>query len=162
MALITGIDVPAVVVSDMDRSLAFYRDLLGMTVTDKKGIGSGWSDDEEQRWATYHEKVCGIPGAKIKIVFLAAPDGSQLELVEYVAPKAAAGPRRAFSEPGSAIIPFALSDSAATVAALREAGVDVIANPEPYLLDGVRSRTTYLYDPDGNALCLFEIVATKD
>jgi catechol 2,3-dioxygenase-like lactoylglutathione lyase family enzyme len=162
MALVTGIDVPAVIVSDMDRSLAFYRDLLGLTVTDKKGVDTGWSDDEEQRWNAYHEKVCGIPGATIKVVFLAAPNGSQLELVEYVGAKTAGGPRRAFSEPGSAIIPFALNDSATTVAALREAGVDVIADPEPYLLDGVRSNTTYLYDPDGNALCLFEIVGNGD
>ena len=72
----------AVIVSDMDRTLAFYRDLLGMTIADEKGVDSGWSDDEEQRWNAYHEKVCGIPGAKIKVVFLAAPDGSQLELVE--------------------------------------------------------------------------------
>ena len=162
MALVTGIDVPAVIVRDMDRSLAFYRDLLGLTVADEKGVDTGWDDAEEQRWNAYHEKVCGIPGAKIKVVFLAAPDGSQLELVEYVGTKAPAGSRRAFSEPGSAIIPFALTDSAATVAALREAGVDVIADPEPYLLDGIRSNTTYLYDPDGNALCLFEVVANGD
>ncbi len=162
MALITGIEVPAVIVSDMDRALAFYRDLLGLTVADKKGVDTGWDDGEEQRWNAYHEKVCGIPGAKIKVVFLSAPDGSQLELVEYVEPKVPPAPRRAFSEPGSAIIPFALNDSAATVAALRAAGVDVIADPEPYLLDGVRSNTTYLHDPDGNTICLFEIVADGD
>ena len=42
---------------------------------------------------------------------------------------------------------------------LRAAGVEVLSNPVPYTTDdGVSSHTTYFYDPDGHALCLFEIV----
>jgi hypothetical protein len=26
------------------------------------------------------------------------------------------------------------------------------------VLEGITSYTTYLYDPDGNAICLFEVV----
>jgi len=29
----------------------------------------------------------------------------------------------------------------------------------PYELDGVRSNTSYVYDPDGNIICLFEVVS---
>ncbi len=162
MALIKGIDTTAITVSNMDRSLEFYCDLLGMKVVDRKGVGAGWSAEEESRWHTYHEEVCGIPGAQIQIVFLEAPDGTQLELVEYVQPKNPAGARRPISDPGVAIVPFALENSAKVVEILRNADVEIIADPVPYVLDGVRTNTTYLYDPDGNALCLFEIVETGD
>jgi hypothetical protein len=39
--------------------------------------------------------------------------------------------------------------------------VHVLGGPVDYLLDGVHSRTTYIEDPDGNMLCLFEVVAGR-
>ena len=158
MPLVTGVDTTALTVSDLDRALGFYRDLLGMEVVETKGAGAGWDAAEQARWDAYHERVCGIPGARIKVAFLQAQDGSKLELIEYVQPKRPPGPKRPFSDPGVAIVPFALRDSVAVVAKLRAAGVDVVADPQHYVLDGVESYTTYLYDPDGNPLCFFEIV----
>ena len=158
MTLVTGVDTIALTVSDLDRALGFYRDLLGMEVVETKGGGAGWNAEEQARWDAYHEKVCGIPGAQIKVAFLQAQDGSKLELIEYVKPKRPAGPKRPFSDPGVSIVPFALKDSVAVVKRLREAGVEVVADPQHYVLDGVESYTTYLYDADGNNLCFFEIV----
>jgi hypothetical protein len=37
-----------------------------------------------------------------------------------------------------------------------------MGGPVPYVLDGVSTYTTYLYDPDGNILCLFEVVSGED
>jgi catechol 2,3-dioxygenase-like lactoylglutathione lyase family enzyme len=160
VALVTGVDTSAITVSDMARALAFYRDLLGMKVVEIKGADSGWSPEEQARWHAYHEVVCGIPGAMIQAVFLRAEDGTHLELIEYLRPKAAPAPRK-LSDPGTAIIPFSCSDSVAVVAKLRGAGVDVIADPVRYVLDGVTSYTTYFRDPDGNVLCLFEVVGEE-
>jgi hypothetical protein len=64
--------------------------------------------------------------------------------VAQVEPKPPPVSRRAPSELGSTTMSFAPDEPAATVASLREAGVDVIADPEPYLLDSVRSNSTYL------------------
>jgi catechol 2,3-dioxygenase-like lactoylglutathione lyase family enzyme len=161
LALVTGVDTPAVTVSDMEKALAFYRDLLGMEVVEVKGVDSPWSLEEQERWHAYHEKVSAIPGARIQAVFLRAEDGSHLELIEYRTPKAEPA-RRALSDPGTAIIPFACRDSLSVVAKLREAGVEVVADPVRYVLDGVTSYTTYFRDPDGNALCLFEVVSEAD
>jgi catechol 2,3-dioxygenase-like lactoylglutathione lyase family enzyme len=161
MGLITGIDTTAITVADMKRALGFYRDLLGMEVVEVKGAGSDWSAEEQERWHAYHERVSGIPGARIQAVFLRAEDGSHLELIEYKEPKGEALPRRQLFEPGVAIVPFGCHDSNAVVGRLREAGVEVIADPVRYVLGGVTSYTTYLYDPDGNALCLFEVVAQE-
>jgi catechol 2,3-dioxygenase-like lactoylglutathione lyase family enzyme len=158
MPLVTGVDTPAITVGDMERALRFYRDLLGMEVVETKGADSDWSPEEQARWHAYHEVVCGIRGAKIQAVFLRAADGTHLELIEYKEPKRASAPRRPISEPGVAIIPFGCRDSLSVVARLRAAGTEVTADPVRYVLDGVTSYTTYLYDPDGNALCLFEVV----
>jgi catechol 2,3-dioxygenase-like lactoylglutathione lyase family enzyme len=159
VALVQGLDSTALTVGDMERSLRFYRDLLGLEVVDVKGAGSDWEPAEQARWHAYHEVVCGIPGAQIQAVFLRAPDGTHLELIEYRQPKLPPAPRRSIAEAGVAIVPFACTDSPAVVEKLRQAGVEVIADPVRYVLDGVTSYTTYLWDPDGNALCLFEVVS---
>jgi len=159
MALIGGVDVPAVIVGDMERSLAFYRDLLGLRVVEVKGDGSPWSASEQARWHAYHERCVSLPGARIQAVFLEAPDGSHLELIEYRQPDLPTPPRRSPAEPGTAVIPFSVTDSAAVLDRLRAAGVEVIGGPVPYVLDGVESRTSYLYDPDGCVICLFEVVS---
>lgn len=160
MALVNGVDTPAITVSDMKQSLEFYRDLLGMEVVEVKGANSPWDPDEQSRWHAYHEVVSGTPGATIQAVFLRAGDGTHLELIEYLTPKTQR-PERRISDPGVAIIPFSCTDSVSVAAKLRDAGVDVVADPVRYVLDGVTSYTTYFWDPDGNALCLFEVVSDE-
>ena len=153
--MITGVLPTALTVSSMERSLSFYCDLLGFRQATQLP-----AEAERERWDRYHEQVCGIPGARIRVVYLEAPDkASHLELIEYERPKAASGPRRPFSEPGTAIVALGLKDSEEVVERLRSAGVEVVADPVFYETDeGDRSYTTYLYDPDGNALALFETV----
>jgi catechol 2,3-dioxygenase-like lactoylglutathione lyase family enzyme len=151
--MITNVLPTALTVSDLARSLEFYCDLLGFRVAAKLPPAA-----ERDRWDAYHEKVCGIPGAQITVVYLEAPDGeTHLELIEYVRPKAATPARRGLNEPGTVIVALGVRGAEAIVRRLREAGVAVLSDPVPYRSDdGVASTTTYLYDPDGNALCLFE------
>jgi catechol 2,3-dioxygenase-like lactoylglutathione lyase family enzyme len=145
----------ALTVSDMDRALRFYRDLLGFRMAAELP-----PDAERARWDAYHEQVSGLAGAQIRVVYLRAPDGqTHLELIEYLTPRVDRRPRAPLSAPGTAIVALGVRDSAAAVARLRAAGVEVVADPVHYRTDdGEESYTTYLYDPDGNALCLFEIL----
>jgi hypothetical protein len=71
--IIPGLGHVGLSVSNMQRSLAFYRDLLGMKVTLELDI----SDDRQAR-------VIGIPGTKCRITHLRLGDGV-LELFEYYA-----------------------------------------------------------------------------
>src|SRR6266851_9815707 len=104
----------ALTVSDLERSLAFYRDLLGFEVATTLP-----PEGERERWNAYHRAVSLISDAVIRVVYLQAPDGdSHLELIEYVAPSLPIPPRRSLAEPGSAIVALATSDSAAVVARL--------------------------------------------
>jgi len=153
--VISSVLPTALTVSDMEQSLAFYRDVLGFRVAAELP-----SPAERKRWDRYHEEVCGIQDAKIRVVYLEAPDGkSNLELIEYLKPKAPPPPGRGLNEPGTTIVALGVRGSQAAAEGLRGAGVRVLSGPVPYTTDeGLRSNTTYFFDPDGNALCLFEIV----
>lgn len=143
----------ALTVSSMEQSLGFYCDLLGF----RRAVELP-PDAERERWDRYHEEVSRVSGARIKVVYLEAPDGAtHLELIEYELPKAAPPPRRELYHPGTSIVALGVKGSAGVVERLRAAGVEVLSDPVFYETDdGTRSYTTYLYDPDGNALALFE------
>jgi glyoxylase I family protein len=153
--MITTVLTTALTVSDLARSLEFYCGLLGFRVAAELPPPA-----ERERWDLYHERVCGIAGARINVVYLEAPDGeTHLELIEYVRPRAATPSRGGLNEPGTAIVALGVSAADAEVRRLREAGVAILSDPVPYRSDeGVETTTTYLYDPDGNVLCLFETV----
>jgi len=73
--LFLGIDHTAIVVGDTDASLAFYRDLLGMSV-------AGASEN----WGTEQEHLNNVFGARLRITALRGAEGPGVELLEYLAP----------------------------------------------------------------------------
>src|SRR5205814_1775115 len=91
-AVIEGVLPTALTVSDLERSLRFYRDLLGFTVAAELP-----PDAERERWDAYHNRVVGMAGAQIRVVYLRAPDGqTHLELIEYLRPKEEPRPPASF------------------------------------------------------------------
>ena len=74
-ALFLGIDHTAIVVGDTKRSLRFYRDALGLEVTD---LGDSYGSERE--------RVDGVFGARVQMTALRAPEGPGLRLLEYLAP----------------------------------------------------------------------------
>ena len=74
-ALFLGIDHTAIVVSDTVRSLAFYRDLLGL------GIAG-----ESENYGIEQARLNDVPGAHLRITALRAPAGPGVEFLEYLAP----------------------------------------------------------------------------
>jgi catechol 2,3-dioxygenase-like lactoylglutathione lyase family enzyme len=73
--LFLGIDHTAIVVGDTERSLAFYRDLLGLRVA-----------GESQNFGTEQEHLNNVEGARLRITGLRSPAGPGIELLEYLAP----------------------------------------------------------------------------
>jgi len=74
--LFLGIDHTAIVVDDTERSLSFYRDLLGLVVA-----GASENYDVEQ------EHLNGVFGARVRITALKAARGPGIEFLEYLAPR---------------------------------------------------------------------------
>ncbi len=75
-ALFLGIDHTAIVVSDTDASLRFWRDALGFRV-------AGGSEN----WGTEQEHLNNVYGARLRITTLRAARGPGVELLEYLAPR---------------------------------------------------------------------------
>jgi catechol 2,3-dioxygenase-like lactoylglutathione lyase family enzyme len=74
--LFLGIDHTAIVVGDTARSLACYRDGLGLRVT-----------GESENWGTEQERLNNVIGARLRITTLRAASGPGVELLEYRAPR---------------------------------------------------------------------------
>ncbi len=74
-ALFLGIDHTAIVVSDTAASLALYRDLLGMELT-----------QESENFGVEQEQLSGIANVKVRISSLKAATGIGIELLEYLHP----------------------------------------------------------------------------
>jgi catechol 2,3-dioxygenase-like lactoylglutathione lyase family enzyme len=75
--LFLGIDHTAIVVADTDKSLEFYRDLLGMKVA---GGSENYGDEQAH--------LNNVRDVRLKITTLRAADGPGVELLQYVEPGA--------------------------------------------------------------------------
>jgi catechol 2,3-dioxygenase-like lactoylglutathione lyase family enzyme len=134
--LFLGIDHTAIVVADTDRSLAFYRDTLGMRVA-----------GESENYGTEQEHLNAVFGARLRITALRAVAGPGIELLEYLAP--ADGRPAPDDERSNDRIHWQTRLLAKDVSAL--AGSAVAAGGRP-----VSTGTTgaLVRDPDGHALLL--------
>jgi catechol 2,3-dioxygenase-like lactoylglutathione lyase family enzyme len=74
--LFLGIDHTAIVVSDTDASLHFYRDLLGLRVA-----------GESENYGTEQEHLNNVFGARLRITALRGAQGPGIELLEYLSPR---------------------------------------------------------------------------
>jgi len=74
--LFLGIDHTAIVVSDTEASLRFYRDTLGL-----KQVGESENHGVEQ------EHLNNVFGARLRITALRAGSGPGVEFLEYIAPR---------------------------------------------------------------------------
>jgi len=125
-------------VSSLDRSIGFFRDVLGFTLLHRGPRDPGFS-----------ERVVGVPGAKLEIAFLQAP-GHRIELIQYLAP---AGRKRLESRPcdtGFAHVAFDVDDIDAVLAAAAKHDVKPLGAPQ--MLDAGPNKggkVAYTRDPDG-------------
>jgi len=71
-----GIDHTAIVVSNTDASLKFYRDVLGMRVA-----------GESENYGPEQERLNNVFGARLRITGLRAASGPGIEFLEYLAPR---------------------------------------------------------------------------
>jgi catechol 2,3-dioxygenase-like lactoylglutathione lyase family enzyme len=141
---ITGTHHTSFTVSDLDRTLAFLRDGLGLQHT-----APGARD------LAHVARITGVPGAQVRIAFVRCP-GHDLELIEYSQPadRSAVKPRPC--DVGFAHLCFVVDDIQAAVA--RAADFDVrVAGAISGAADGPApgARSVYLRDPDG---ITFELV----
>jgi catechol 2,3-dioxygenase-like lactoylglutathione lyase family enzyme len=135
-------------VRDMDRSLGFYRDLLGMEVV---------LDTEME--GEMLEREVALEGARLRLVELGREGEPLLELLEYYEPRPAED-REPLRPCDSGAHHFALlvDDIQAAYERLRSREVEFTCPPQE--VDAgyfAGHRTVYCYDPDGLIVELWQV-----
>jgi catechol 2,3-dioxygenase-like lactoylglutathione lyase family enzyme len=144
---ITGADHTSYTVSNLERSLEFYHDLLGFEVLHIR----------PQITSRYFREIVGYPEGVIKGAYLAIPGTShKLELFEYVNPRGTPLDTRN-NTPGSSHLAFYVDDLAALYEALKARGVQFRSAPV-YMDEGPNEGgwAVYMLDPDGITIELFQ------
>jgi catechol 2,3-dioxygenase-like lactoylglutathione lyase family enzyme len=130
-------------VSDLERSITFYRDLLGLELVTQ------WESSQP-----YLRTVVGFPDAELRIALLRVPamdggiSGHHIELLEYRRPPGTRGDANT-NNPGNVHVAFAVSDLDAMYRALSARGVR-FKSPPVEVTHGRNkgAKAVYLRDPD--------------
>lgn len=130
-------------VSDLERSILFYRDVLGFEMIHRQ---EGTNE--------YTRRLVGYPDAHIKVAQFAVPGEPRgisthdLELVEYVTPRGRRGDVN-ICNPGEGHLAFAVDDIHERYGRLVAAGVRFFSPPNEITAGvNVGGYTCYFHDPD--------------
>jgi catechol 2,3-dioxygenase-like lactoylglutathione lyase family enzyme len=134
------------VVEDLEKSVAFYADVLGMRIATRI-----------DRQGETINQILGFPNAHIKGAFLDKEEGHQLELIQYVNPP---GGRARFerNDSGATHLAFFVEDLDRFYQDTSQRGLSYL-NPPTSLRDEagkVVRKIAYSQDPDGNWLEFIE------
>jgi len=150
--MIRAIDHLNIVVADLERSVAFYTQTLGFTLTREAVLEGKWID-----------QIVGLQGVRARVAFVEPAGGEmRIELLCYDAPRgekfgAASRPNTV----GLRHIALRVDDLATMVVKLRAAGTTIFSEPVRVpagVVNHTRGDKTLVYflDPDGVILELAE------
>ena len=132
-----------ITVSDLDRSLTFYRDVLGFEASAPLECSG-----------EIYGLITGVPSAAMRIAYVHAP-GHTLELLQYTSPEDKQPARSRPCDPGAMHMAFRVKDIERLVRTIEAAGVQAVCPFVPAFPEGHRShglKAVYTRDPDGVVL----------
>jgi catechol 2,3-dioxygenase-like lactoylglutathione lyase family enzyme len=146
MTAITGAHHTSFTIADLDRSLAFFRDRLGLEVISTREIAND-----------YFGRIVGLPGCRVKAAMLRIPGSDHhVELFEYLVPGGLPCLPRP-CDPGSAHLSLLVDDLPAFYEKLRRDNVAFVS--EPVRIESGPNQGgygVYLRDPGGILIELFQ------
>jgi catechol 2,3-dioxygenase-like lactoylglutathione lyase family enzyme len=138
---ILAADHTGITVSDIERSLVFWRDVLGFELSHRA-----------HQKGELAEQITGVPGAEILIAVVKAP-GHKIELLEYRAP---ADRKRVEARPcdvGSAHIALAVDNLDDVLETIAASGWKAGGRPQTLTVGpNAGKRVIYVRDPDGTSI----------
>jgi catechol 2,3-dioxygenase-like lactoylglutathione lyase family enzyme len=139
---ILAADHTGITVSNLERSLAFWRDVLGFELSHRA-----------HQTGELAAEITGVPGAEISLAVLKAPGGHKVELLEYLAPK---DRKRIDVRPcdvGSVHVALTVDDLDAVLEKVAASGWRTAGKPQT-LKTGPNAgkRIVYVRDADGTTI----------
>jgi catechol 2,3-dioxygenase-like lactoylglutathione lyase family enzyme len=140
---ITAADHTGITVSNLERSLHFWQNVLGFEFSHRAHQSGEMA-----------EEITGVKGAELKLAVVKAPDGHKIELLEYLAP-----PDRKQHvdlrpcDVGSVHIALAVDNLDGVLQKIAASGWKVGGKPQT-LKTGPNAgkRVVYVRDPDGTTI----------
>jgi glyoxylase I family protein len=134
-------DHTGITVSNLERSLAFWRDVLGFELSHRAHQTSELASE-----------ITGVPGAEISLAVLKAP-GHKIELLEYHAPPDRKHVDLRPCDVGSAHVALTVDNLDAVLDAMASSGWKAAGKPQT-LQSGPNAgkRVVYVHDPDGTII----------
>ena len=139
---ILAVDHTGFTVSDIERSLAFWRDVLGLELSHRAHHAGELAS-----------KVTGVQGAEILIAVLKTPGGHRVELLQYLAPPERTSVQFHPCDTGAAHVALIVDNLDAILDAITSSGWKAAGTPQT-LTSGPNAgrRLIYVRDPDGTTI----------
>ncbi|HET6171148.1 MAG TPA: VOC family protein [Gaiellales bacterium] len=143
---VRGIDHVGITVASLEAALGFYRDLLGLPVTDE-GEGAGAELDA----------ITGLSGVTMRYAELDLGSGRLLEVIQMITPAGTPLDQRP-CDAGATHLALRVDDVDALYGRLVAAGVTVPGRPTTITAPGAwtGARCVYAQDPDGRTVELVQ------
>ena len=142
---IIAADHTGITVSNLERSLAFWRDVLGFELSHRP-----------HQTGELASEITGVPGAEISIAVLKGY-GHKIELLEYLAP---AERKRIALRPcdvGSVHVAFRVDNLDPVLSTIGSAGWKAAGKPQTLTVGpNAGKRVIYVRDPDGTTIEFME------
>ena len=147
---ILAADHTGITVANLERSLSFWRDVLGFE----------YSHTTHQK-GKMAEEITGIAGAEINLAVVRAPGGHKIELLEYLAP--ADRKKHIDLRPcdvGHVHVALSVDDLDPVIQKISASGWKTAGQPQ-MLETGPNAgkRVVYVHDPDGATIEFMELPA---
>ncbi len=142
--MISAIDHLNIVVSDLERSVKFYTEVLGFEMINTVHLEGDWIDS-----------IVGLKGVDADVALIVAPEGEpKIELLCYKSPIGDSIPANSLANTvGLRHIALRVDDIQLSAKKLKDAGVKLLSNPiaVPTTVaapNPVRKTLCYFHDPD--------------
>jgi catechol 2,3-dioxygenase-like lactoylglutathione lyase family enzyme len=139
---IIAADHTGITVSNVERSLGFWRDVLGFELSHRA-----------HQTGELAAEITGVSGAEILIAVLKAPGGHKIELLEYLAPPDRKQVNLRPCDLGSVHVALTVDNLDAVLSAIAASGWRAAGEPQT-LQTGPNAgkRVVYVRDPDGTTI----------
>jgi catechol 2,3-dioxygenase-like lactoylglutathione lyase family enzyme len=144
---ILSADHTGITVSNLESSLAFWRDVLGFEFS-----------HAAHQTGELAAEITGVEGAEIKLAVLKAPGGHKIELLEYVAPMDRKRENLRPCDVGSVHVALLVNDLNLVLERIAASGWKAAGEAQT-LIKGPNAgkRVVYVRDPDGTTIEFMQV-----
>lgn len=142
--MIKNIRHTGIVVDELEKSLYFYKDLLGFKII-----------KQMREKSTYIDNVLALKDVEVTTIKMSAPDGQMIELLKYHSHPVKSIPRR-ICDIGITHIAFTVGNLDSVFNRLK--GEGLLFNAPPQLSPDGYAKVTFCTAPEGTLIELVEVL----